>query len=608
MSNRSPLGSDTLAQAPERVASLLALFDDAVVLVRFDGHVIVDLNAAFAQLSGHARESLHQQSWLPLNLWLDPGQWEDALACLQANGATQHLQSRLVLANGGLVEVKVSLRHFGLLDEPHYLATVKKRAAGAAQQGQTFKIEFLKKLGEQPPQEPPTAEDQALMGSLSEQEIASLLEAPTLQGMMNYFYQVTRIGMAIIDLKGNILVATGWQDICTQFHRIHPKSRANCIESDIHLSGKVKAGDYALYKCKNHMWDQASPIICGGHHIANLFLGQFFFDDEVVDVDAFAAQAGVYGFEREQYLAALARVPRWSRDTVHNVMTFYSQLATLIARMSYGKLKLEKALQAQAQVQQELERVNAQLKQRTFEAEAANVAKSAFMAKISHEIRTPMNGIMGMASVLRMGRVLPTQLRPLDAIDDAGSQLLEIIDDLLDISQAEAGKLVLEQQPVNLDCILSNITTILAERAKAKDINWQLALAPGLPGLSGDPVRLQQACLNYAANAIKFTKQGTVSLRVRLLQDSATAVLLRFEVEDQGCGIPAEVLPRLFHPFEQADNSLTRRYDGTGLGLAITRRLAELMGGEADVESEVGKGSLFWFTARLQKKGDDAQR
>jgi len=599
MSQSSITGSPTLT--PERVASLLALFDDAVALIRFDGHVIVDLNPAFAQLTGHSRESLCQQSWFRLNLWLDPAQWEDALARLQANGVTQQLQSRLALANGGLAEVEVSLRHFDLLDEPHYLATVKKRAAGAAQQGQTFKIEFLKKLGKQQPQEPPTAEDQALMGSLSEQEIASLLEAPTLQGMMNYFNQVTHIGMAIIDLKGNILVATGWQDICTQFHRIHPQSRANCIESDIHLSGKVKAGEYALYKCKNHMWDQASPIICGGHHIANLFLGQFFFDDEVVDVEAFAAQAGVYGFEREQYLAALARVPRWSRDTVHNVMTFYSQLATLIARMSYGKLKLEKALQAQAQVQQELERVNAQLKQRTFEAEAANVAKSAFMAKISHEIRTPMNGIMGMASVLRMGRVLPTQLRPLDAIDDAGSQLLEIIDDLLDISQAEAGKLVLEQQPVNLDCILSNITGILAERAKAKDINWQLALAPGLPGLSGDPVRLQQACLNYAANAIKFTKQGTVSLRVRLLQDSATAVLLRFEVEDQGCGIPAEVLPRLFHPFEQADNSLTRRYDGTGLGLAITRRLAELMGGEADVESEVGKGSLFWFTAWLQK-------
>jgi signal transduction histidine kinase len=606
MSIRTPPGSDTLALAPERVASLLALFDDAVALVRFDGHVIVDLNAAFARLTGHARESLCQQSWLPLNLWLDPAPWEDALARLQASGATQQLQSRLALANGGLAEVEVSLRHFALLDAPHYLATVKKRTPAASRQGQTFKIEFLKKLGEQLPQDQSTAQDQALMASLSEQEIASLLEAPTLQGMMNYFYQVTRIGMAIIDLKGHILVATGWQDICTQFHRIHPQSRANCIESDIHLSGKTKAGDYALYKCKNHMWDQSSPIICGGHHIANLFLGQFFFDDEVVDVDAFAAQAGVYGFEREPYLAALARVPRWSRDTVHNVMTFYSQLATLIARMSYGKLKLEKSLQAQAQVQRELERVNAQLKQRTFEAEAANVAKSAFMAKISHEIRTPMNGIMGMASLLRMGRVMPTQVRPLDAIDGAGRQLLEIIDDLLDISQAEAGKLVLEQQPVSIDHILANVTAILAERAKAKAIDLRLERAPGLPGLSGDPARLQQACLNYASNAIKFTETGVVSLRVRLLQEAATSVLLRFEVEDQGSGIPAEALSRIFQPFEQADNSMTRRHGGTGLGLAINRRLAELMGGEVGVESELGKGSLFWFTARLQKKGDDA--
>lgn len=179
---------------------------------------------------------------------------------------------------------------------------------------------------------------------------------------------------------------------------------------------------------------------------------------------------------------------------------------------------------------------------------------------------------------------------------------------MLNISQAEAGKLVLEQQSVSIEHILLNVTAILAERAKAKAIDLRLELGPGLPELSGDPARLQQACLNYASNAVKFSDKGVVSLRVRLLQDAATSVLLRFEVEDYGSGIPAEALPRIFQPFEQADNSITRQHGGTGLGLAITRRLAELMGGEVGVESELGKGSLFWFTARLQKKGDDALR
>ena len=234
-------------------------------------------------------------------------------------------------------------------------------------------------------------------------------------------------------------------------------------------------------------------------------------------------------------------------------------------------------------------------------AETANVAKSAFLANMSHEIRTPMNGILGMAHLLRRSGVTPQQAARLDTIDTSAQHLLGIINSILDISKIEAGKFVLEEAPVFIDSLLGNVSTIVAERARTRGIRL-LVEGDALPGtLLGDPTRLQQALLNYATNAVKFTERGTVTLRALKLEETAGSLRMRFEVQDSGIGIPADALPRLFGAFEQADNSTTRKYGGTGLGLAITRRLAELMGGEAGVASTPGVGSTFWFTVRLKK-------
>ncbi|MCX7167449.1 MAG: response regulator [Rhodocyclales bacterium] len=248
-----------------------------------------------------------------------------------------------------------------------------------------------------------------------------------------------------------------------------------------------------------------------------------------------------------------------------------------------------------------LERTQALVEARDA-AQAANVAKSAFLANMSHEIRTPMNGILGMAHLLRRGGVTPKQAERLDTIDTSAQHLLAVINDILDISKVEAGALVLEDALVAVDSLMANVISILGERARARNIRLLIEVEPLLPDLAGDPTRLQQALLNYATNAIKFTTTGSVTLRAIKLHEMDETVLLRFEVEDTGIGIAAEALPRLFSAFEQADNSTTRKYGGTGLGLVITRRLAELMGGNAGVESTPGVGSTFWFTARLQKK------
>ncbi len=236
-------------------------------------------------------------------------------------------------------------------------------------------------------------------------------------------------------------------------------------------------------------------------------------------------------------------------------------------------------------------------------AEAASRAKSAFLANMSHEIRTPMNAILGMVNVLRRSGVSPLQAERLGKINAATEHLLGIINNILDLSKIEAGKFVVEEAQVNPGDIVRTAATILLERAQAKGLQLIVdsdASPENHPAnLYGDATRLQQALLNYATNAIKFTEHGRVILRVRVLETTDASLLVRFEVEDTGIGIDAEALPRLFDAFEQADNSTTRKYGGTGLGLAITQRFAELMGGSAGAQSTPGVGSMFWFTARL---------
>jgi PAS domain S-box-containing protein len=420
-------------------------------------------------------------------------------------------------------------------------------------------------------------------GDIGRLELADVIDAPALQALMDGFYKLTRIPMAVIALEGEVLVGVGWQTICTQFHRVHPETCRYCIESDTQLTAGVPAGEFRLYRCKNNMWDIATPLIVGGHHVGNVFMGQFFFDDEQLDYDRFRAQAKQYGFAEESYLAALEAVPRLSRETVDVAMAFFLGFAAMLSKLSYGNIAL-------ARTNAEREALMSSLRLSKEQLEEADRRKDEFLGMLSHELRNPLAPIRNSVYILEHTAPVSEQAaRARAVIRRQTEHLTRIVDDLLDVTRIARGKIELRRERLDLREVVRRTAEDFRAVIENRGVTFRVEVPDEELWADADPTRLAQVIGNLLQNAAKFTQRGDV-VTLALRAGEGAEIIVR----DTGAGIDAKLLADIFQPFVQGERTLARTEGGLGLGLALVKGITELHGGRVRVESAgIGEGAEF---------------
>jgi PAS domain S-box-containing protein len=338
---------ETITETRSRYVDLYDLASVGYVTLDPQG-LIVDLNLKSSRLLGMPRNSLIQRPFILLIAPQDRQTFHAYLGQLSAGADNQSCELRLnspsapgtvvFLESLGMVEAGVKVTQYRLA-----LSDVTRRRQAEEVLRATQAPVWLRPDYIFSPE-----------GDISEEELSSILDTEAMESLLEDVTKLTGLALAIIDIKGKVLVATGWQDICTQFHRVHPQAAQNCTESDLFLSRNLRPGEYVAYRCKNHLWDVATPLFIGRKHVGNVYTGQFFYDDETIEDQLFIDRAAEYGFDRERYLTALHQVPRISRDRVKPLMDFLTKFSSLISKLSFSNLNLARMMFEQQRIEASL--------------------------------------------------------------------------------------------------------------------------------------------------------------------------------------------------------------------------------------------------------------
>jgi PAS domain S-box-containing protein len=424
-------------------------------------------------------------------------------------------------------------------------------------------------------------------GDVGELELDDILDSIEVQALMYEFYELTHIGIGLVDMKGKVLVGCGWQDVCTKFHRINMESCKNCIDSDLYLSNGVKSGEYKIYKCKNNMWDMATPIIIGGKHLGNIFLGQFFFEDEVPEVSVFKEQAKKYGFDEKEYLEALDNVPRWTRDTVDHAMKFYSKLGIMLSKISYSNLKLAKLVE-------DLKRTKEALSESELQLRELNSSKDKFFSIIAHDLRSPLSGFIKLSEDLTKNFM---ELSPNDVKEysrglyQSSTYLFNLLDNLLEWSRMQRNISTVKPEKLKVLQQVIEIKKIFKLQAEQKKINIQITIDPHAEVIA-DKNMLLTVLRNLISNAIKFSFPNSTIEIYSILTKSKTVI----NIKDQGKGIPQGKQDEIFNLGETYTQMGTNNEKGTGLGLLLCKELVERNNGRLWFISTEMRETIFSFS------------
>ncbi|MBQ7918599.1 MAG: PocR ligand-binding domain-containing protein [Lachnospiraceae bacterium] len=405
--------------------------------------------------------------------------------------------------------------------------------------------------------------------------LTDLIDVDTLQLIQDTFAEITGVTIGISDSNGVIVTKdTRSTEFCKNFNKMSPIGRARCEHCDIEGTKRaLQMGKSVTYHCHAGLIDFAAPIMAHGELIGCITGGQVRIEE--LDETQLRRTAEEIQVDPDGYVEAAAKVPYISEEQLKRNTDFLYKMSTILSEMAYDRYDVIVS---------------------NKEIEHAAQMKSDFLANMSHEIRTPMNAVIGMAE-MALREDLPSAARGyISQIISSGKTLLTIINDILDFSKVESGKMTIEETEYEPMSIVNDVANIVNTRIGEKDLELILDIAPGLPRrLLGDSERIKQVIINLSNNAIKFTRQGQVVLKVGYTKVNEEEIRLEVAVKDTGIGIKKEDLTKIFQSFQQVDSKRNRNIEGTGLGLAISRSFVNLMGGEISVESEYEKGSTFSF-------------